>query len=273
MLYSKACVSGSVRIPTIVIVAFVLLEFSLPFYAHAAAEHFENLTTREGVTVPSWVISPEKVQASVILFSGGGGRLKIDEDGITKTGNFLIRSRYYFVEQGLVTFIPDVPSDQGELINIRISQDHIDDVKKMIQWLRAHYPGKPVWLVGTSRGTISVASVAANTNAKTGADGIVMTATVTRQSNSGKDSVYSTDIDNITVPTLLVHHEDDECYVTPFEDIPDLMSDLKRVKVKQIKSYTGGKNKGHECRGKSYHGFKGIEEDVVNDISEWIKAH
>ncbi len=217
------------RISTIAIVAFVLFVVSLPFYAHAshaAEERFENLSTREGVTVPSWVISPGKVHACVILFSGGSGRLKIDEAGIGKTGNFLIRSRYHFVEQGLVTLIPDVPSDQGDLVVLCIGQDHITDVKKMIAWLRASYPDKPVWLVGTSRGTISAASVAAHVKGQEGPDGIVLSATVTRRSHSGKDSVYSTAIEKIKVPSLLVHHEKDECYVTPYEDIPELLSDL-----------------------------------------------
>ena len=59
------------RISTIAIAAFVLFVVSLPFYAHAshvAEERFENLSTREGVTVQSWVISPRKVHASVIFF-------------------------------------------------------------------------------------------------------------------------------------------------------------------------------------------------------------
>ncbi|VAW90879.1 hypothetical protein MNBD_GAMMA21-613 [hydrothermal vent metagenome] len=78
------------RISTIAIVAFVLFVVSLPFYAHAsnaAEERFENLSTREGVTVHSWVISPRKVRACVVLFSDGGGRLDIDGDNITRSMN------------------------------------------------------------------------------------------------------------------------------------------------------------------------------------------
>ena len=238
----------------------------------AAQEQFVNLPTRENVSVPSWVITPEKVEASVILFSGGGGDIQISEDGIGKKGNFIIRSRYHFVDNNFVVYIPDVPSDYDDLLGARIGKDHVTDVKKMIQWLREKYPDKHVWLAGTSRGTISVASVAANSDVNDGPDGIVMTATVTQETNSGKDSVYSTQVENIVVPTLLSHHKRDACYVTLFEDIDDLYDDLVRVKQKEIFAYTGGLNIGDECQGKSYHGFNGIEEEVVDDISAWIKS-
>lgn len=68
--YSNPWERCSMRISTIAIAAFVLFVVSLPFYAHAscaAEERFENLSTREGVTVHSWVISPRKVRACVVL--------------------------------------------------------------------------------------------------------------------------------------------------------------------------------------------------------------
>jgi len=274
------------RISTLAIAALVLFVVSVPLYADQAAaeqvsvkqdlgvqERFLNLPTREGVTVPTWVISPRPAQASVVLFAGGGGKLKISEDGIRKRGNFLIRSRDLFAEQGFVVLIPDVPSDQGDLRSFRIGEDHAYDVKAMIAWLRQHNPGKPVWLIGTSRGVLSVASVAAKISSEQGPDGIILSASVTRPSNAGADSLQDVELEKIMVPTLLVHHEQDECYVTPFEDIPELFNDFKQVKSKQIKSYRGGENLGHECRSKSYHGFKGIEGAVVNDVSDWIRAH
>ena len=100
-----------------------------------------------------------------------------------------------------------------------------------------------------------------------------MSASVTRASNAGADSLQDVELEKIRAPTLLVHHEQDECYVTPFEDIPELLSEFKQIKSKQIKSYRGGENQGHECRSKSYHGFNGIEDEVVKDMSDWILAH
>jgi len=64
------------RISTLAIAAFVLFIVSVPLYAGQAVteqvsdvqEQFVNLPTREGVTVPTWVITPRPAQASVILF-------------------------------------------------------------------------------------------------------------------------------------------------------------------------------------------------------------
>ena len=238
-----------------------------------SVERFIQLKTRTEVNLPSYVIRPRKIEASVILFAGGGGQLNISDTGIGKDGNFLIRSRYKFAHNNLFVFIPDVASDQDDLIRKRTGKDHIADVKAMIRWLREQNPGKPVWLIGTSRGTISAASVAAVTTGTDAPDGIVLSATVTRPSKSGKDTVYSTKVKEISVPTLLVHHKDDACYVTPYADIPELYNALEKVKIKQIKSFSGGQSNGHKCRARSYHGFNGIEDDVVNYISQWIKSH
>ena len=269
------------RISTLAIAAFVLFIVSVPLYAgQTTTEHildvqeqFINLPTREGVTVPTWVISPRSAHASVVLFAGGGGRLNISEDGIQKNGNFLIRSRDLFVDLGYVVLIPDVPSDQGDLHSFRTSQEHANDIKAMIAWLRQHNPNKPVWLIGTSRGVISAAGAAARLLPEQGPKGIILSASVTRPSNSGGDAISDVELKKIIVPTLLVHHEQDECYVTPFEDIPDLLTELKLVKQKEIKSYRGGENKGHECRSKSYHGFNGLEDIVVKDMTNWMLRH
>ncbi len=269
------------RISTLAVAAFVLFIASVPLYAGQTVteqvsdvqEQFVNLPTREGVTVPTWVITPRSARASVILFAGGGGKLQISEDGIRRKGNFLIRSRHLFTEHGYMVLIPGVPTDQGDLHLFRTSSEHAHDIKSMISWLRKHNPNKPVWLVGTSRGVLSVAGVAARLSPEHGPDGIILSASVTRPSNGGADSLQDVDLEKVIVPTLLVHHEQDECYVTPFEDIPDLLGEFNLVKHKEIKSYQGGLNNGHECRAKSYHGFNGLEDMVVKDMSDWMLAH
>ena len=268
------------RISTLVIAAFVMFIVSIPIYAGQLAsqqepqvrEQFINLPTREGVTVSAWVITPGSAQASVILFAGGGGRLNISHDGIEKTGNFLIRSRYLFAAHGFTVFIPDVPSDQGDLSGFRTSEEHVSDIGYMISWLSEHYPDKAVWLVGTSRGVISTANAAANLNPDATPDGIILSASVTRPSNAGADSLQDVDLKKITVPTLFVHHEQDECYVTPFADIPGLLKDFVNVKTKTVKSYRSGMNNGSDCGAQGYHGFNGIEKIVVKDMADWILA-
>lgn len=249
----------------------LLLLFFSPLVA-GETESYRVLQTRPGVDVPTWVIVPDKtIHASVILFSGGGGKLKIDEDGIGRTGNFLVRSRYRFTRQGFVTLVPDKPSDQGSLSYFRTTQAHAQDVAAMIAWLRQTHAGKPVWLIGISRGTISVANAAASLPANTGPDGIVLAASLTRQSHSGKDSLQDLDLEKIHQRVLLIHHEQDACYVTPPEDIPKLLQAFTASTDRAMKMFSGGQDNGSPCKGQGFHGFNGIEDEVINHISNWIK--
>jgi hypothetical protein len=143
----------------------------------------------------------------------------------------------------------------------------------VMAFLRERHPGKPLWLVGTSRGTISVANVAARIQGKEGPDGIVLTSSVTEKSKKNLDSLQDIDLTAITVPTLVIHHKDEACNDTPYNLAEKLPGELSSVKVKEFVSFSGGGAVGDPCKGKSHHGFMGIEEKVVKSIVDWIKAH
>ena len=239
----------------------------------AEQQGFHALSTRDGVEQPVWLIEPDNATHLVILFAGGKGRLDIDESGIDKEGNFLVRTRHQFASQGMVVAVVDKPSDKEKLFRFRKTGKHAKDINAVMVFLRKRHPGKPLWLVGTSRGTISAANVAARVQGKEGPDGIVLTSSVTRKSRKNLDSLEDIDLSSITVPTYIVHHTDDECMVTPYDEAEALMDQMSSVKVKEFKGFSGGDSVGKACKGKSYHGFLGIEEKVVNSIVGWIKAH
>jgi len=253
------------------IVVVLLVPVSAP--VHALKESFHSLETREGVRQPFWLIEPENARKAVILFAGGNGMLDIDESGIGRQGNFLVRSRNLFAQQGFVVAVIDKPDDRSDLLQFRKTAEHARDVGGVIASLRQRHPGKPIWLVGTSRGTISAANAAAHLIGSIGPDGLVLTSSVTMSGKSGKDSLADVELKKITVPTLIVHHRQDECRYTPFGAAKKLVKQLSSVTVKEFKDVTGGKDKGDPCKGESYHGFLGIEEQVVRLIGDWIKAH
>ena len=95
----------------------------------------------------------------------------------------------------------------------------------------------------------------------------------TRKSKKNLDSLEDIDLAAITVPTYVVQHRNDECNVTPYDKAEALLGELSSVKVKEFKAVSGGRSVGNPCKGKSYHGFLGIEKKVVNSIVGWIKAH
>lgn len=252
---------------------FIFVVISIFFTASQAVaenERYEEIASnRSGVIIPTWLITPDKPLASVVLFTGGNGNVRISDSGIEKTANFLIRSRYLFADAGFVVAVVDVPSDRNNLRDFRSGKKHAKDIQSVIRYLRQQ-KNIPVWLIGTSRGAISAANGAVRLQ-QNGPDGIVLTATVNQTSNAGADSIHSIKLKKITLPVLLAHHKNDECYVSPYKGMKRVKKKLKNATRVELLSYEGGDNiAGNPCKAKTFHGFLGIESSVVNDIAAGI---
>lgn len=242
---------------------------------YAQSPQVVDVPSRPGVTQRILVITPDKPRAAVILFAGGDGGLTLEADGrIPKLGgNFLVRSRQLFVEQGLTTVIIDAPSDRQSppfLSGYRQTDDHVADAKAVIAWLRQQSK-IPVWLIGTSRGTQSVAHIATRLPATDGGpDGIVLTSTVVSDPRSR--AVPEMTLDRIRIPVLVAHHREDSCRVCRFSDVPQLMERLTTPPRKELLVFEGGISVGDPCEARAYHGFNGIEREVVQRIAAWISV-
>ncbi len=221
------------------------------------------------------VITPDKPKAAVILFAGGDGGLMLEADGrIPKlAGNFLVRTRQLFADQGLTTVIIDAPSDKQShpyLSGSRQTDEHIADVKAVIAWLRQQSI-IPVWLIGTSRGTQSAAHIATRLPVTEGGpDGIVLTATILSDPRSR--AVPEMALDRIRIPVLVAHHRQDSCRACLYSDVPRLMERLTTPPRKELITFEGGITVGDPCEARAYHGFNGIEREVVQRIAAWITA-
>jgi len=240
----------------------------------AHAQQVIDLPTRPGITQRALVITPANARAAVILFTGGDGFLGMDSAGrLQRGGNFLVRSRQLFADQGLVTVVVDAPSDKQRYPHLsgqRQNADHVADIRAVMDWLRREHR-LPVWLVGTSRGTQSAAFIAAQlAPAEGGPDGIVLTATILRDPRSR--AVPEMALEKLRIPVLVAHHRHDECRVCLFSDMPLLMNRLAHLQRKDLLVFEGGLNVGDPCEARAWHGFNGIEQDVVAQIARWITA-
>src|SRR5205814_9459043 len=101
-------------------------------------------------------------------------------------------------------------------------------------------------------------------------DGIVLTSTILTD-NRGRP-VPAMPLSNIHVPVLVVHHEQDGCALCSFADMPALMTTLGGAPRSQLLSFKGGESKGDPCEAFAYHGFNGLEREVVQQIAAWILA-
>lgn len=251
------------------VLAFILLA---PLFSMAAEISVRDVPTRPGVTQRVLLIKPEQPVASVILFAGGNGLVQIGPDAsVGRGGNFLVRSREHFAQAGFLVAVIDAPSDRIEgpaLDYFRQTAEHATDVSHVIALLRNELK-RPVWLIGTSRGTTSVANAAIRLRER-GPDGVVFTASMV---GPDRERVPSMAIESIRVPALVVHHEDDQCRYCLMRDVPALMSGLKGApKSELIAVKGGGPPRGDPCLAFHYHGFVGIEGEVVRRITDWIKA-
>ena len=245
--------------------------------SHATAQDTPkvvDISTRPGVTQRMIVLSPPEPKAAVVLFAGGHGGLQLSANGTLQwgAGNFLVRTRQLFAEQGLKVVVLDAPSDKQSppfLQGQRQRPEYVVDVKTVIAWLRQTAP-VPVWLVGTSRGTQSVAFVATELTGPDGPDGIVLTSTIVKDAQGRP--VTAMPLGKIAVPVLVVHHEMDGCAAYPFSDVPTLMGKLTNTPRNQLIAVKGGESKGDPCEAFAYHGFNGLEREVVQQTAAWILA-
>jgi pimeloyl-ACP methyl ester carboxylesterase len=245
-----------------------------PTIAGALDGELRTLPTRPGVTQPFWLIRPEGRPAAVfILFAGDRGRLALSAEGIGwEQNNFLIRNRSRFVKEGFAVALVDVPSDRTTdgLTNFRLTAAHAEDVRLLLAALRKEFEA-PLWLVGTSMGTVSAASAAGRLK-EGGPDGIVLTATVTRESRQVRETVKGARLTDIRVPALVVHHRKDGCAVSPYSGAVSLVKDLTGSSRTELLTFEGGDPpQSDPCEAMSPHGFLGIDGEVVEAISRWIK--
>jgi hypothetical protein len=52
--------------------------------------------------------------------------------------------------------------------------------------------------------------------------------------------------------------------------VPRLTEKLTNAPSKESLAFEGGKNRGDPYEAMAYHGFNGIERDVVKKIADWI---
>jgi hypothetical protein len=266
-------VSGSLRRGGLALLGFYLLVSALKI-ASAEAQEIVTVATRPEVTQAFFLARvPQDAKAVALLFPGSAGLIKLrsEQQRIKfNSGNFLVRSRAEFVNRGVVTTIMDAPSDQqsrGMSDEFRLGSDHANDIEAVLRKLRERFPALPIFVVGTSRGTISAASLAARLGQRIA--GAVITSTMFRR--TGRKSpepgpgLSGFDFVSIKVPLLLVHHVGDQCYVTPYSDAAKFSDRYPLITV-----FGGAPPRSGPCDAHSPHGFLGKESETVEEIVNWM---
>ena len=228
--------------------------------------------------------APQGGQAALVLLVGGGGHLDLDAKGCPRAlkGNSLVRSLPHFHGAGFATALVDAPSDHpGEdgLKGFRMTPQHADDLGEVIADLRKR-ANLPVWVVGTSRGTISAANAAARLAGSAAPDGVVLTSAITSGGKGGQrpwaaQTVFDLRLEAIQMPVLVVGHAADACVRTPAGLMGKITARTNgaREQVVTVTGGPGGAGAGLDaCHGRTPHGFLGQEAAVAAGIARFIQG-
>jgi len=245
------------------------------FSVDVSAETYIELDSRKKIKQPFLLIDNPNSVASVILFAGASGYLNLGSDGSINhlSRNFLVRSRQLFSENDLRVIVFEVPShkadDFGLLGGYRRTKNHAKDIEVIVDYLIQKYQ-QPVWLIGTSRGSPSASNGAARLGGKI--SGVVLTSSLSVNNNKGTH-VFDTPLNKITVPVFIAAHKNDKCHVTPPSHAKKIARKLKYSSKVSAMIFDGGDEpSGRDCGSQSEHGFIGIEDKVVEAISQFIKS-
>lgn len=235
----------------------------------AGYEAIEIVQTRPDVTVRMLVIKANsKPTTALILFPGADGTKHFGEkDGrFWVSNNFLMRSARDLAAAGYIVVAVDTPSDQscGMSDQFRTSPQHAKDIRKIIAYLKEKHRVTSLYLVGTSKGTLS-ATYLASVFDDPSIGGVILTAVYPPSECVGID------FSDIDVPVLIIHHLYDECRATPVQGAFDLKKKLTESPQVDLVVVTGGSlSVSTSCNALSNHGFFGAEKPVLRVITDWL---
>ena len=236
-----------------------------------------DLKTRD-TSIRLLLEGPDQPTIVIALFMGGDGNVQITDQGTVDKGkgNFAIRTRAQFHGRGIATVVVAAPSDMGAgLTRLRGSKEYATDFGNVIAYLRERFKS-PVWVHGTSRGTISITlPVPKITEALSRPDGIILSSAVTvsdRRSKNAADNVLDADLERIVGPVLVIANSKDACHVTPASGAQRIAQALKQAKPVVVKIFDGPDDsaEGDPCGPTHHHGYPGIRKEVIDFMIEFM---
>ena len=251
------------------LLAIVLLTMALPGRFARAGELVRVESLRPSVLINVFWHPAEQAQATVLMFPGGGGGFGKVQNGWPSSDNFLVRTAPLWAKEGFNVAIFGRPVDMEQLSpEARISDAHLQDIQATLNWAKKQ-SAAPVWIVGTSMGTISTTAALINLDDPQIAGG-VLTSSIVNFKITG--AVPKQALDSIKRPVLVYHHQDDACKHCQPHEVPAILAGLKNAPLKKLMMVSGGANpSGAVCEALHWHGFIGMEPQAVADISAWIR--
>lgn len=239
-------------------------------FAQEIARGIVTIPTRPGVTQSFFIagMGGVKAQAVALIYTGGHGILDLRMEGGQpkfQSGNFLIRVRREFIRNGVLPVLVDVPSDEPKGVPdaYRRGNKQVADTRAVLAEIRKRVPGLPVFIVTTSRSTLSGAYLGRVLGADEVA-GVVLSSSMIADGR-GWESLAAFNFKAVKTPLLFVHHRGDGCEATPYPAMARAVRGFMLISVKG-----GNPPESGPCDPFAPHGFFGKEAETVDAIAAWM---
>ena len=254
----------------------VVLSLSLALCAPAFAQPVEEIVVvKRGSHSIAGLVSrgpKAKPKYGVALFAGHPGILKLHEEAgkpaFDLPGNFLNRTRRFWLDAETLTVAVDAPSDQWTTFEQRFRQTarYGVDVAALLQEIGNRFGIEDWTFVGTSEGSVSAFHAARMNPAL--ARRVILTSSVFASTRLGPGlsdvrwSAYGGKL-------LWVHHAEESCPATPYREA---QSFAKKSGAPLLTVRGGGPARGPACEPFNYHGYVGVERPTVEAMRNWVKT-
>ncbi len=265
------------------------LAITLVTASFARAETVVSFSPR-GAPAQFYAVVNHTVTAAgaVVLLPGGNGRLDIDKlGGIARLNqNHVVRTRKLYAASGLTTMptistvLPDIARDfklpgTGVVNNYRATAAFAQDIGAAVLHMRA-LTGKPVLVMGTSRGSLSVSNAVSKLSGAARPDGAVITSGLLSPTIPGLNvrSIVRDDPRLLAVPMLVVVNRNDKCALTPPGEIKafaEWYAGNGRVLDTEVFTTTAVIDPD-PCEARTPHGFWGQDRGVAAQLTKLMRA-
>ena len=219
-------------------------------------------------TAPLFELVDKKNSVNLIFFNGGPGWW-----GNLNSKNFLIRERMSFFKKGASIFIfPNAAKKQKMSYDDRLNGLHRDKIHKLVNEIR-NRNDLPIFLVGISRGAVSVGSYIAEYGKEV--DGVILMSAIYFHDRISKRNAYSMQEVIGRKPKtkiLIIHHESDGCKICQPSSAQDFFNTIEGQE-KSLLWVSGGQSSGDPHGPFHHHGYEGVENIAVNYLINWIKKY
>jgi hypothetical protein len=238
----------------------------------AADEQVIDLPLGDGAHQRVLYDAPAHPRATLVMLPGGTGDVGVRRDGdLRHDDNFVVRTRSAWVARDYVVLIPDT-IDGANLRGARSSPAYGRLVDGLAAYAHSRAAG-PVFLVGTSQGSIAAMNGAAHARPGLVA-GVILTESVSMPGRLSTETVFDADPRTVSVPALVVANRDDACDVAPPSMAPRIAAAMTGSPGARILMVSGGTQRSEKaCGSLSPHGYYGIEGQVIGAITGWLHAH